>query len=316
MSWRDRPYAGEPLDQGWAPMRLSLRRPGTMVFWLIVANVAVFFIDILSRNVSPDFFSFTFGLSGAGIASGRIWQLVTYMFLHVNVMHLLLNMLGLYVCGTELEQALGRWRFLEYYAICGIMGGLGYLGLPFFDALAYHIPVHESFHYVYPLRGASGAIYGLLLAAIIFFPHIQVILFIIPVPIRVFGLILAGILLLNIIMPGRVENRGGEICHVIGALAGLGTFYYWGMLPKLRGRLPSGGEGPVFPSPRSGPGFLARRRKGAWARKQQKLAEEEAEVDRILAKVHDSGLASLTRKEKKILSDATRRHQQDDQRRL
>lgn len=310
MSWRDRPYSGDSDGQGCAPMSMGFRRPSRMVLWLIVANVAVFFIDVLSRNASPTFFMFTFGLSGAGILSGKIWQLITYMFLHVDAMHLLLNMLGLYVCGTELEQSLGRRRFLRYYAICGIVGGIGYLALPFFDAMVYHTPVRESFHYIYPLRGASGAVYGLLLAAIVFFPHIQVILFIIPVPIRVFGLILAGILLLNIIMPGKMENRGGEVCHVLGAVAGLATFYFWGMLPRLRKGAAWGGEGPAFPAPRSRPGFFERRRQGAWARKQKAIAAEEAEVDRILAKVRNQGMASLTRKEKKILAQATRRQQQ------
>ena len=62
---------------------------------------------------------------------------------------------------------------------------------------------------------------GLLVAAVIFFPHIQVILFIFPVPIRVFGLLVAAILFVQFIGPGRMENAGGEICHVAGAAAGV-----------------------------------------------------------------------------------------------
>jgi hypothetical protein len=97
-----------------------------------------------------------------------------------------------------------------------------------------------------------------------------------------------------------VENLGGEVCHFGGALAGVGTLYYWGMMPAIRF-----GSG-------SGPNLMGRLRKGAWARKQRKLAEEQAEVDRILEKVHRDGIASLNRRERKILAEATQHQRERD----
>lgn len=302
MSWQDRPYSD--YDSGGQPsMRLAFRRPSSVVTWLLIANVAVYFIDALSQNWPAFSFHHVFGLSLAGLKSFMIWQPVTYMFIHGSTWHLLLNMLGLYVCGSEFERSFGSSRLLKFYFFCGIVGGLAYLFLP----LRY--PLYETT----PLIGASGAIYGLLMAAVIFFPHIQVILFIFPVPIRVFGLIVLAILLLNIITPGVVPNLGGEICHIAGALAGLLIFYAWGMLP---GR---GGRSAADIVPGSSESYFTklanRHRQGAWEKKQQKLAAQREEVDRILAKVHEQGLASLTRREKKTLADATRSQQEQDHRR-
>ncbi len=302
MSWQDRPYSD--YDSGGRPlMRLAFRRPSSIITWLLIANVVVYFIDALSRNWPAFSFHHVFGLSLAGLKSFMIWQPVTYMFIHGGTWHLLLNMLGLYVCGSEFERSFGSSRLLKFYFFCGIVGGLAYLFFPLMN------PVYETT----PLIGASGAVYGLLMAAVIFFPHIQVILFIFPVPIRVFGLIVLAILLLNLITPGAVPNLGGEICHIAGALAGLLIFYIWGMLPGFG----SGPAAEIFTG--LSESYLTklarRRRQGAWEKKQQKLAAQQEEVDRILAKVHEQGLASLTRKEKKILADATRIQQEQDRRR-
>ena len=297
MSWRDRPYADDSNPQ--MPMRVHFRKPSSVVMWLIIINVAVFFLDVLSQHFSPAGAHYLFGLSLNGIKSLFIWQLVTYMFLHFDVMHLLINMLLLYVCGSEFERAFGKTRFLQFYVICGVMGGLAYLMLALID---------PSRQYDW-LIGASGAGYGLLLAAIILFPHIQVILFIIPMPIRVFGLIVAAMLLLKLISPGPIDNLGGEVCHVAGALTGLVVFKAWGMLPSRPARVVGSAAGMGF-----GQKFLQKRREGVWARKQKQLAEEVVEVDRILTKIRQEGIASLTRAEKKILGRATQRQQQEERR--
>lgn len=302
MSWRDRPYSN--YDGGAQPaMRLAFRRPTSVVIGLLIANVAVFFLDALSQNWPAVSFTRIFGLSLDGLKSLMIWQPITYMFMHGGTWHLLLNMLGLYVCGSEFERSFGSARLLKFYFFCGVVGGLAYLFLPLFN------PEYASI----PLIGASGAVYGLLMAAVIFFPHIQVIVLLFPVPIRVFGLIVLGILLLNLITPGGVPNPGGEICHIAGALAGLGIFYVWGMLPGMGGGpaadLVPGQSESVFTK------LANRRRQGAWEKRQLKLAAQRQEVDRILAKVHEQGLASLNRREKKTLADATRIQQEQDRRR-
>ena len=292
MSWRDRPYADdEPQPQ----MRLQFNKPTTAVGWLIAINVVMLFVDTVAQR-----FLLThryFGLSLDGMRSFMLWQPFTYMFFHADVMHLLCNMIGLYIFGTEFERAFGTKRFLRFYATCGLVGGLVYLILPVLRLTSAGVP----------LVGASGAIYGLLAAAVIFFPHIQVIVIIFPMPIRVFALILAGILLFQLITPGQVRNLGGEICHVAGAMTGVLLFWAWGMLPGTRRAVEGDGEPLPF--------FGKWRRKwqeGAWERKQQKVAAEDQEVDRILAKVHDRGIQSLSHSEKRTLERATRRQQGTD----
>ena len=293
MSWRDRPYAG---DEGLRPeLRLQFRRPSTVVGSIIVLNVVIFAIDLISQNFVGQAADQVFGLSLRGLARLLVWQPITYMFLHGGVMHLLLNMLMIYVCGTEFERAFGGRRFIQFYAMCGMVGGLAYLGLAAVNPAYYHKP----------LIGASGAAYGLVMAAIILFPHIQVILFIIPVPIRVFGLIMLALLLFELVSPNGIDNPGGEVCHVAGAATGLAIFYAWGIMPVIR-----------FGSGRGTAGrrWALGRKEGAWARKQRKLVDEQAEVDRILAKVHEQGIHSLTRKERKVLAEATQRQKEQERR--
>ena len=299
MSWRDRPYS-EPGYEGRPEIRLQFPRPGTMVGWIIIANVVIFFLDLLSQRAIGHAVDQHLGLSLRGITHFMIWQPLTYMFLHGNVMHILINMLMIYVCGTEFERAFGSRRFLQFYAICGILGGLAYLGL----AAIY--PYYSD----KPLIGASGAGFGLTMAAIIFFPHIQVILFIIPVPIRVFGLIIVAYKAMELLSEGGIENPGGEVCHVAGAAAALLVFRWWGMMPRIT---IGGHEGiPRIPVGRATGWFRRKFRAGAWERRQKRLADQEADVDRILAKVREQGMQSLTRSEKKALAEATRRQQERD----
>ena len=104
-----------------------------------------------------------------------------------------------------------------------------------------------------------------------------------------------------------MENRGGEVCHIAGAATALIIFYVWGIMPKIS---LGSGEGTVkIPL---GIGKSRQPRSGAWERKQRRLAVEQAEVDRILAKVHESGVKSLTRKEKKTLQKATKQQKEQD----
>jgi membrane associated rhomboid family serine protease len=296
MSWRDRPYAGDDY-QPRPEFRIRFRKPSTVVTWLVIANVVIHFINVAATRASRAGLNDIFGLSLEGLLRLHVWQPVTYMFLHnpYGLMHIVFNMLLLYFIGSEVERSLGRDRFIRFYFACGIVGGLAYIALALID----------PFYADKPLIGASGAVYGVLLAAIIFFPRMQIIFIIFPMPIRVFGLILVALLLLQVISPGGVENLGGEVCHVAGAATALTIFYLWGMLPKVT----IGGRSLAMPK-LGKPSRPADQ--GNWARKQKKLAADQAEVDRILAKVHDEGLGSLTRREKRTLARATRRQQDED----
>ncbi|HSW45849.1 MAG TPA: rhomboid family intramembrane serine protease [Phycisphaerae bacterium] len=295
MSWRDRPYSGPEYER--PELRLQFRRPGTVIGWIIILNVVIFFLDLLLQKLFVPHVHKFCGLSLWGVSHLMVWQPVTYMFLHGGVLHLLFNMLMIYVCGTEFERAFGSRRLIQFYAICGIVGGLAYAGLGAINPQ----------YYDKPLIGASGAAYGLAVAAIIFFPHIQVILFIIPVPIRVFGLIMLAILLFEFLSPEGIDNPGGQLCHAAGAVTALLIIRSWGMAPRIT---IGGGEGSASSKPG---GWLRNKTKaGAWEHRRKRQAEVEAEVDHILAKVRENGMQSLTRHEKKILAEATRRQQERD----
>ncbi len=288
MSWRDRPYSNDqpPYQQ---EMRIQLRKPSSMVMWLIIINVGAYILAAMINLTGLDM-NRVLGLSLYGIQRFYIWQVVTYMFMHADPFHLLFNMIGLYVFGTEFEKAFGKQRFMQFYGMCGIIGGLAYVVLVL---LSQRVSWIAAIFSSTPLVGASGAVYGLLIAAIIFFPHIQIIFLIFPMPIRVFGLIVALMLFLNA-LSGGMTNLGGEVCHVAGALTGLAVLNAWGMMPRIR-----------FGSGES-------RSEGAWEKKQKKMAEQAAEVDRILEKVSQHGIASLTRREKRTLSEATKQQKSEE----
>jgi len=140
-----------------------------------------------------------------------VYQLVTYMFIHAGLLHILFNMLALWMFGTELERMWGTRFFLKFYFITGI--GAGALTV----LLTYLLPFG-------PLRqlqvsyivGASGAIYGLLLAYAMYFPDRQIYMYLVfPIPARIFVLIMGAIALyLSMSDSGGVANA----THLCGLL--------------------------------------------------------------------------------------------------
>ncbi len=150
---------------------------------LLIANFAVFFFQVLYRQyagvLAHQKFLFWFGLVPAGVIPGlRFWQPFTYLFLHdpSTIWHILTNMFVLWMFGRELELVWGKNRFLKYYFITGVGAGI-------INILVKTVPAlfGRGFSYV-PTIGASGAIFGVLIACAILFPDRQVML--LPIPIR------------------------------------------------------------------------------------------------------------------------------------
>ena len=153
---------------------------------LIAANVALF---ILTQLPPGRVLTIWLGLMPAGVVEQlRIWQPATYMFLHADLFHLLFNMLALWMFGTELERLWGRRYFLKFYFVCGIGAGLltvVFALLPFSFSRA----LYESL-----VIGASGAIYGLLLAYGLYFPDRPILMFLLfPIPAKYFVMIIGAI---------------------------------------------------------------------------------------------------------------------------
>ncbi len=184
---------------------------------LISANVALFVLNMIVGEMM----TLRLGLSPQAVFEQfAVWQPLTYMFLHSTsgVGHILFNMLALWMIGTELERTWGTRFFVKYYSVTGIgAAGTSLLLALFSNSVYYSVTV-----------GASGAIYGLLLAFAMFFPHRQLILFIFPVPARIAVTILGAIAFLS-----SIGGPGGGVAHA-AHLGGLVVGYLY--LKMLRGK--------------------------------------------------------------------------------
>jgi rhomboid family protein len=176
---------------------------------IIIANVVMFFATTFVRALVP-----VLGLVPALVVRNLwVWQLATYMFLHAGLLHILFNMLALWMFGTELERMWGTRYFLKYYFVSGI--GAGVLTV-LFSLLPYGFAqqLHQSI-----VIGASGAVYALLLAYALYFPDRPIYMyFVFPIPARVFVLIIGAIAFYS-----SMSETGGGIAnatHLGGLLVG------------------------------------------------------------------------------------------------
>jgi membrane associated rhomboid family serine protease len=182
--------------------------PGPITFavkWIIIINVVVFVLTTFTSSA----FEYFGLIPERVIERGWIWQLATYMFLHGGALHILFNMLGVWMFGVELERRWGTRFFIQYYAVSGIGGGLTFLLISLLPFQA------TAITYVTPAVGASGALFGLLLAFAIYYPERPIMLLLVFVPARIFVMIYGGFALLNTFQPSRgvadAAHLGGMI---------------------------------------------------------------------------------------------------------
>ena len=299
MGLHDRPYWREPqrggLGGAGGGMRLSLPRPGRPVKVLLILNLAVFvlqmFLDRPRRYGDPGLMSLWFGATVGGY--WQVWRYVTFQFLHADFWHIALNMLGLYMLGSPLETTWGPRRFLTFYLVCGVAAGVAYVVI----AALFGGPAWR------PLIGASGGVFGIVLACAVLFPQFRLIFVIFPVPIRLAAAIIFGGMILLVLQsasaaiggePAAMGAAMSDVAHLGGAAAA--AVWIW-VLPTLRGTMSQA---------------RSRSKQGAWRRKMQRLADEQADIDRILDKIKQEGIASLSEKEKRTLQDATRRQRHEE----
>ncbi len=192
---------------------------------LLIANGAVFlFQTILALFWPPAYGSFMkeFGLVPTLVVKGlRLWQPFTYLFLHGGLLHILLNMLVLWMFGTDVERSWGRKRFLNYYLLTGAGAGLVNVIVKIAMDLTGPGPVAGGRLQSDTITiGASGAIYGVLVAAAVLFPDRQV--WLIPFPIsmqmRVYVFIMGLIAFFGTI--GSGGDNVSHICHLSGMIIG------------------------------------------------------------------------------------------------
>ena len=259
--------------------QLGLGGPITYVVkWLIILNVCIFILQITLGKIYP--FIHTFGLVPSSLFNKwMVWQMVTYMFLHGDIFHLLFNMLGLYFFGSDIERSWGRKAFISYYLFTGIGAGL----TTYLSAMNSNIPT----------IGASGAIFGILLAFGMLFPNRPIILllfFFFPVTILAKYLVLIyGVM--ELLMSIQYTPDGiGHFAHLGGMAFG---WLYLKNQDRVRFAMHSWNA--------------SRQNKKMWRQKKEMKNKEtfiSEEIDPILDKISREGLHSLTSKEKRILKKA------------
>jgi membrane associated rhomboid family serine protease len=177
------------------------------VKWLIIANIAVFFFMLLAEQLHFVERLWIFELVPATIIhSFTVWQLVTYMFMHAGLFHILFNMLTLYWFGPDLERTWGLKRFLKYYFVCGIGAGICVVIGEIISGTSTRT------------LGASGAIYGVLLAYGLLFPDRTILLIFIPIKARHFVWLMGLLAFYSSVSGG---NSGvSNVAHLGGLLVG------------------------------------------------------------------------------------------------
>ncbi|MEA2077296.1 MAG: rhomboid family intramembrane serine protease [Candidatus Marinimicrobia bacterium] len=259
--------------------RFQMRRkltPGIRV--LIISNIAIFLLGLMLPQLNkylvvygglvPELFTKNFFL----------WQPLTYMFLHGSFTHVLFNMFALWMFGTELERQWGTKFFLKYYFISGIGAGI-------FSAIIQ--PASPI-----PIIGASGAIYGLLLAFALMYPNRVVYLnFLIPIKVKYFVMIFAGIELFASIAGGG--DGIAHITHLSGMIFGY-LFLLWNQSRQKK-------------APRKKVTFHWGSKTRDFTKKPPKNTprSEEKELEDLLTKITDKGYGFLSEEEKERLLELT-----------
>ncbi|MBI5325072.1 MAG: rhomboid family intramembrane serine protease [Ignavibacteriae bacterium] len=278
---------------------------------LIIINVSVFLIQTLfgvfriGEYSLGDLFFYYFALYPIGEHSNFfIWQLLSYQFLHGNIWHIFFNLLALWMFGIELEQMWGARKFIIFYLICGVGAGLVQLFIsPMFAAPA-------------PTIGASGSIYGILLAFGLTFPNRPIFMFpfFIPIPAKFFVLIYAGISLLM-----GFSSSGDSVAHFAhlgGAATGflllkigdsIGLYRLFSKKPKQEA------HGNIYNEE-------SKVYKSNWFKREPEVKQEpqskmvingeeitQNKIDEILDKISASGYQNLTDREKHILFELSQK---------
>ena len=223
---------------------------------LLIINI-IFFIAylIFDRNSADGFLTHLFGMHYFGSPSFKVWQIITYMFMHGGWEHIFFNMFALFMFGPIIEYSIGSKRFFNLYFICGIGAVLlqlliqaiqihsitGSFIVPLsgttspygIDASYFQYGGNEiaaKLYHIYndPLVGASGAIFGLLVVFGMLYPNMEMFLFFIPIPIKA-KYIVPGYILLEIWL--GVGQYGGDnvahFAHLGGALFGFIMVKLW-----------------------------------------------------------------------------------------
>jgi membrane associated rhomboid family serine protease len=188
-----------------------------VVTWCLIAvNLAVFFYEAGASQLALDQMIDTFSLTPAaftGHMPARGWvpafaTIFTYQFFHADIAHLVGNMVFLWVFGDDVERAIGRWRFLAFYLLCGVVGGLVFIAIDLRAGIE--------------LIGASGAIAGLVVAYVMLRPCAKITVLLGIIPLRISAYWVVGLFVLTQLwnLGASSKSEVAYWCHFGGMLGG------------------------------------------------------------------------------------------------
>lgn len=300
---------------------------------LLIINVLVYLAQLVFERYGVDLANLL-GLHFVLASDFKIWQLVTYMFLHGGFFHLFFNMFSLWMFGRIIEQVFGPKRFLLFYFVCGIGAGLmqelfqfgqygveGLAAYEFVNLDGFRMTMDEYLN-MWTTIGASGACYGVLLAFGMTFPNERIMLLIPPIPLKAKYFVIGYAAIELFAAFGSGGGNIAHFAHLGGMLFGWLLILYWRHHQGPRRGGFTGWENYQPPRRKKShfedfrlrmKGFFSRLRTSQPTRKfkdrtadydynARKKAREER-IDHILDKVKRSGYDSLTAQEKKDLFD-------------
>lgn len=285
--------------------------------FLLIANIAVFILDNLLRlkgiELSDTCALYYIG-NGMGFGGGKFMphQIITYMFMHASFMHIFFNMFALWMFGRIMERYWDSKKFLIYYFVCGIGAGL----TQEFGQFMGIIPAVTNLGPVCTL-GASGAVFGILLAFGLTFPDERIFIIPIPFPIKAkyFVFFYAAVEVLEFL---SVKDGVAHLAHLGGMLFGFLLIIYW---KKNKDKDINNWKRNTTSSSRKKWGNIFGTQSGTYTSYEEtststhntdyeynaRKRAQAAEVDRILDKIRKGGYESLSSEEKQTLFDASRK---------
>lgn len=282
----------------------------SVVKTLILINVAVFFLGWIGGPPMQEFYRNVLAArSDAIFRQFQVWQLLTYAFVHVDIFHILWNMVFLYFAGREVEAIYGQRDFLLMYLTAAVIAGFAWAIL---DLRQPGMAI---------MYGASGAVAAALFIFVLYYPRREILLFfVLPVPMWLFAIIFLGRDLIGMMssMQGNETEPVAFAAHLSGAAYGFLYKRFDLRWTRLLGDLKFGRRNrlkifsPEAKARRPGrQGAATSGRSGAAGigRPSSAFADEQfdAKLDEILAKIAREGRSGLTEEEKRILQEASER---------
>ncbi len=266
-----------------------------VVKWLLILNLGIYFLDVIMKGEMDEHGPIRhFGIFAiqSAVFEGRIWEFITFQFLHASVAHVMFNCLGIFFFGPWMERWWGSMKFLIFYLLCGVAGAV------FFTLLAMLGVVPDGY-----VVGASAGLYGILIGVAIIAPELRLMLLFPPIELSMRQLAIAlmsisvGMILLGyagVSLYGLISNEGGQAGHLGGAILGYILMRHpqlLGRKPGLKVFRPKVKKVPQPPAPKLRPRSALQK-------------DQDSAVDVILDKISREGVQSLTQEERDFLQKA------------